>query len=862
MKTSNQITITNVLDGADGSNARLYMLEPSTLVIKKSSDNRLSPAAVTFSAYYRDGTGTERTAYSGRFLIAESTDGTNFTNKYTSSADEAAKTYTPSAASKALKCTLYAGGGTSRALDVQTVVILTDIDNLEISGRNLLQGSGTSSEIIGTGAANTVGCQYELTVPSSAIQGKQTVFACEWAYEGNTPAGTFYWQTVGTTNASVTSPVTIASGKVSGQIQQTFTPAASGSFTALRVRTDGVKGKLVIRNPRLYLGMKDIGWTPAPEDFDAAVGAVTSSVSSLETKVNQNTKEITTKITQNDMTTAINNYDGSKISAIREQVSSTTESIKGINTSVGLLETKVEEKADGSTVKQIQEDFTDFVQNEKEFRTSVASTYATNNSLNNYPTTAQMKSEIDQKADTITSSVKEEIDGVVANATDLKQTVDTISGTVTSIDGRVGDLEVTAGKITAELSDANGNITSLKSEVGKITTTVTSNGENISDLQQTAKELSSTVTLKKDIDLNNIRYVRDWLKRSSANEENRWVNCQIWGHNEDYAEGLTPAGYANFESPAAISVSNPGNYTAKSSLEDNNHKTQYSVINSSDWCCLQLDLGEIKKVDYIIIWHYFADERQCEHKLQVSRDGKSWYTLYDSTSQGRYVESVDGKVYILNDTYIVDSFSNITQDFNGIKTLVSNTGTAIKTWDEAVKELAEKANNNTEKLSDMEAYKTETNTSIGALTEKYTSIESDLKSIHSTVQSFDENYASKTEVSQSETEWKVRLSQIGLYDESDIVQQETNFTVSSKGAVLSNGKDQEICLVANDEETGLFGKYNDKIIFQVTQDLTIAERFQAKNGMDCLTIKLVPKTYTKDGKTLGALMHVKSGGTS
>lgn len=846
MKTSNQLTITNVLDGNDGANARLYMLEPSTLVIKKSSDNRLSPASVTFSSYYRDGAGTERTAYAGRFIIAESTDGKSFTTKYTSSANEAAKTYTPSAASKALKCTLYAGGGTTRTLDTQTVVILTDIDNLEISGRNLLKGSGASSELTGTGAANTVGCQYELTVPSSLIQGKQTVFACEWSYEGNTPAGTFYWQTVGTSSASVTSPVTITSGKVSGQIQQAFTPASSANFTALRVRTDGVKGKLVIRNPRLYLGMKDMGWMPAPEDFDAAVGEVTSSIGTLEAKVDKNAKEITTKITQSDVTTAIDNYDGSKVKTIRDAVTATKDSIEGLTASVQSVETILEKKADGSKVTTLEKNLSDFMLDESQFRTAVSASYATKDSLNNYSTTAQMNSVIEQKAESITSTLSKQVDDV---------------------DGYVSTLNQTVEKISGEIEDARAGTASLRIKVDEIDSKVNSVGKEVSNVSQKADSLSSTVALKKDIDLNNIRYVRDWLKRNASSVENRWVNCQVWGHNEDYAQGLTPIGYANFESPATVTVTNPGSYTSKSTLENDNHQTQYSVIDSADWCCLQLDLKEIKKIDYITIWHYFADERQCNHRLQVSRDGVNWYTLYDSTSQGSYKESVEGKVYILNDTYIVDSFSNITQTYNGIKALVTNTNDNIKTWDQAVKELSEKTEDNIEKLSDIEAYKTETNTNIEDLAEKYASINANYETINSTVQKFSENYASKSEVTQTDTQWKIRLSQIGLYSNDDddkygdVVQQETNFTVSSKGAILSNN-DQQICLVANDEETGLFGKYNDRVIFQVTQDLTIAERFQASNGIDCLTIKLVPKTYTKDGKTLGALMHVKSGGTS
>lgn len=509
MKTSNQLTITNVLDGSDGANARLYILEPSTLVIKKSSDNRLSPASVTFSSYYRDGAGTERTAYAGRFIIAESTDGASFTTKYTSSANEAAKTYTPAAASKALKCTLYAGGGTTRALDTQTVVLLTDIDNLEISGRNLLKGSGDSSELTGTGAANTAGCQYELTVPSSLIQGKQTVFACEWSYEGNTPAGSFYWQTAGASTASVTSPVTIASGKVSGQIQQAFTPAASGAFTSLRVRTDGVKGKLMIRNPRLYLGMKDMGWTPAPEDFDETVGGVKSSIKTLETKVDKNESEIATKITQSDMTNAINSYDGSTVKEIRDKVTATTNSIEGLEETISDVKTEITTKADGQTVIALEERINHVEENADEFSRSVSKTYATKDNV------TQVESAFNQKANSISSTLTNSVNGVATDVSKLQQTmkelsgeiedarvgkanlrlkVDEIVGSVSTIDGRVGTLEVTADEITTELSNAKGDYSGITERINSIDQTVKSAAGDYASIGVRFDEITNKVS--------------------------------------------------------------------------------------------------------------------------------------------------------------------------------------------------------------------------------------------------------------------------------------------------------------------------------------------------------------------------------
>lgn len=125
--------------GEDGTVSRNYMLESSDAVIKKGADNRLSPATITFKAFYRDGNAASRTAYAGRFKIEESTNGTSFASKYTSTANESTKSYTPSSAEvRIIRCTLYAAGGTTNSLDTQTVVVLTDVSNLEVGSDNLV----------------------------------------------------------------------------------------------------------------------------------------------------------------------------------------------------------------------------------------------------------------------------------------------------------------------------------------------------------------------------------------------------------------------------------------------------------------------------------------------------------------------------------------------------------------------------------------------------------------------------------------------------------------------------------------------------------------------------------------------------
>ena len=110
----------------DGEVGKLYQLSPSSLVIKKGSDNSLSPATIIFSSTVTDGNSVQKLPYAGRYVIEESTNGGTYTSKYISQED------TPSSTNvKVIKATLYAAGGIKNALDTQSVIVLTDIDNVD-----------------------------------------------------------------------------------------------------------------------------------------------------------------------------------------------------------------------------------------------------------------------------------------------------------------------------------------------------------------------------------------------------------------------------------------------------------------------------------------------------------------------------------------------------------------------------------------------------------------------------------------------------------------------------------------------------------------------------------------------------------
>jgi len=59
-----------------------------------------------------------------------------------------------------------------------------------------------------------------------------------------------------------------------------------------------------------------------------------------------------------------------------------------------------------------------------------------------------------------------------------------------------------------------------------------------------------------------------------------------------------------------------------------------------------IDLGSVKVVGTITVWHYYADSRTYNGaKTEVSADNISWTTVYDSAVSGLYQETSAGKTF-------------------------------------------------------------------------------------------------------------------------------------------------------------------------------------------------------------------------
>lgn len=152
LAVTKRFTVSKQKQGADGKPGRTYIIEPSCNVLKRGSDKVISPNFITFKAYYRDGDSAARVPYKGRFVVEETVDGSTWKTIYASSTDEDTVTHylysilTNSSGQAVassngstigiprdvtnVRCKLYASGGTTTLMDMQSVAVVIDVDNL------------------------------------------------------------------------------------------------------------------------------------------------------------------------------------------------------------------------------------------------------------------------------------------------------------------------------------------------------------------------------------------------------------------------------------------------------------------------------------------------------------------------------------------------------------------------------------------------------------------------------------------------------------------------------------------------------------------------------------------------------------
>lgn len=133
LSVTKRFSLSKLYAGEQGEAGRTYFIECSANILKRGQDGNILPKTVIAKAYYRDGSEATRKAYSGQWKVETSTDGSTYTTVSTSAADETSKSYsvgTLASTIVSIRFTLYASGGTTTQLDMQSIPIAIDVSAL------------------------------------------------------------------------------------------------------------------------------------------------------------------------------------------------------------------------------------------------------------------------------------------------------------------------------------------------------------------------------------------------------------------------------------------------------------------------------------------------------------------------------------------------------------------------------------------------------------------------------------------------------------------------------------------------------------------------------------------------------------
>ena len=145
-----------------------------------------------------------------------------------------------------------------------------------------------------------------------------------------------------------------------------------------------------------------------------------------------------------------------------------------------------------------------------------------------------------------------------------------------------------------------------------------------------------------------IRYVRDSIQGSTANTASHWNEVQVWGEfwidpnaPRNLSAGLTTI---TWSSNSAGNIHGTPNILTDGKAVSSGMETYVNRGYSTDGQPVKatLDLGDVYMVNEIVVWHY-EGRSYYDTIVEVSEDGITWHTIFDSKVNGTYAETSAGK---------------------------------------------------------------------------------------------------------------------------------------------------------------------------------------------------------------------------
>ena len=379
-----------------------------------------------------------------------------------------------------------------------------------------------------------------------------------------------------------------------------------------------------------------------------------------------------------------------------------------------------------------------------------------------------------------------------------------------------------------------------------------------SEFKQRTDQIEMSISSKQDTTGTAIRYIRDWLNGSNIDDENRWIECKVMSNDVNIAEGLIPVCNDLKHSNITIDETELSKYTDGLTLSSN-------YLSSTGNHYLLLDLGEIYyDIDYIQVWHGYSEDKEYRynHKLQISNDGITWFTLYDSSVSGGYSESSEGRIHYISSGTIISNMANMSLKLNEISSSVSKVDGELSEIKQQSDNITTTLGNNKEAIERLDNNFLELSTNVNSQNksnaDQFLKIIERISGVETRVGKTEGDITNISDVLQTADAWKAIFRHLGVGDE--IEQKETHISFDIEGITVTNPLTGQITKMKID---GLSGWYNNEKVFWIENDTTKTIRLLCEKGWDTNFIKMTTNDYLyADGRHLKGTAYVKSGGTS
>ena len=130
-----------------------------------------------------------------------------------------------------------------------------------------------------------------------------------------------------------------------------------------------------------------------------------------------------------------------------------------------------------------------------------------------------------------------------------------------------------------------------------------------------------------------VRYIRDWASGSSVSANTHWYEIQALdkaGNNIALGKPVT----------SDKTIYSPQNIT------DGNFDTRANGVANAGLQYVQIDLEGVYDIESVRVLR-FPNRTFHDTKLEISDNGVTWHTVFDSAIEGEYVETAEGRNHVL-----------------------------------------------------------------------------------------------------------------------------------------------------------------------------------------------------------------------